>query len=503
MFLFRDLKDFIKSQNLKIIIAADAEPRVSKLVKGKSVLTIPAGGVAVAFDPIACASNAVFVGRGKAEEENLSGSKRFTVEDPRGNYTLNRIFISKEEMDDYYYGFSNQTLWPMCHVTFERPEFKDNWYEGFKKVNQKFAKAIKEEIKGKTFIWLNDYQLSLVPKYIGKQKDVTIGMFWHIPWPTWEVFRILPQKKEILESLLSCDFIAFHRGYQARNFINTIKREFEARIDLETNRVFFNGNVTTVKNLPMGIDTDLLSSHLEKDKEDTFLAKIVKKMMHLDINDNSDKRFDTLFKKNKIILGVDRLDYTKGLRLRLLALDKFFEKNKNYIGKVSYLGILAPSREKIYSYGLLKKEIRDLEKEINNKYETKNWKPINIIYEVFPRDEILKFYKNASLCLVTPLDDGMNLVSKEFVIATSFSADPGMIVLSQFAGSSIDLTRALIVNPYNIEEVANAIKRGLEMNVKEKVERIQTMKETLEERNIYEWTQNFIKSTIQANKQYD
>lgn len=496
MTTYQNLVDFFKSQNYKLIIAADAETRVSKRKNDKIVLKIPAGGVHMAFDPIAKASNAIYVGRAKCEEEKmgLDAQNKMQVEDPPGKYTLKRVFINEEDLFGYYYGYANQTLWPLCHVAFERPEFRKDWYEPFKRVNQKFANAIKNEIKGKTFVWVNDYQLSLVPKYLGKQKDVIVAMFWHIPWPTWEVFRVLPQKKEILESMLSCDFIAFHRGYQALNFLNTVNRELEARIDHETGKVYYNKHVTTVKHLPMGIDTDVIEAMFGAEESDAFLEKIAKKL----IPGANKAPFEDLFEKYKVILGVDRLDYTKGLKVRLRALDKFFEKNKNYIGKVTYLGVMAPSREKIPSYITLKKRVKEIEQEINSKYATKGWQPINIVYEVLKREEVISLYKKANLCLVTPLDDGMNLVSKEFVVAASFSSDPGMLILSQFAGSAIDLTQALIVNPYDIDELASAIKRGLEMNKKEKVEKIKSMKETLEERNVYEWGREFVRSGIQA-----
>src|SRR3989344_1416248 len=338
MTTYQDLKDFFKRQDLKVIIAADAETRIAK--RGNNIVgqIIPAGGVAVAFNPIAKASDAIYIGRGRNEDDRklLDSRGRILVDNTEDRYYLKRVFFNREEQNGYYCGFSNQTLWPLCHISFERPEFQDDWYENFKKINQKFAKAIKEEIKGKTFIWVNDYQLSLVPKYLGRQKGAIIGMFWHIPWPTWEIFRILPQKKEILESLLSCDFIAFHRGYQVRNFLETVAREFEARIDQETSKVYYNKQVTTVKNLPMGIDADIIESILEN-KQTTFITQIVHEVIRSDKNTDIANPFDTLFKEQKVILGVDRLDYTKGLRLRLLALDKFFEKKKILYRKIHIL----------------------------------------------------------------------------------------------------------------------------------------------------------------------
>lgn len=477
-----------------MIIAADAAPRVHKRKNSHIVTEIPAGGVAVALDPVAKASNATYIARGKTEEEKkLSEEFRngMIIEDPLGSYTLKRLFFSPEETNFYYYGFSNQTLWPLCHVAFEGPEFRKDWFDGFKRVNQRFASAIKDEIKGKTFIWVNDYQLSMVPRYLGKPRGTTVAMFWHIPWPTWEVFRILPFKKELLESMLMCDFIGFHRGYQVRNFLDTVKRELEVRIDEETNKIYYNKNVTVVKNLPLGIDTDVIESLAQEKQGKEFLSRFLPKIVPF-IKEN--EKFADLFAKHRVLLGVDRLDYTKGLRVRLLALDRLFTKYPGYMGNVVYVGILAPSREAIPAYKNLKKEIREMAEQINDKYRKSHWQPIHLFSQIFKRQEIVNLYRQADVCIVTPLDDGMNLVSKEFVITSALSSDPGMLVLSQFAGSATDLAQALIVNPYDIEEVVDAIKRGLEMDKREKVNRIKQMAETLRQRNIYVWTEDFIRS---------
>ena len=482
MISYPDLKDFFKNQKVKTIIAADAETRIAEK-KGDTIIEkIPAGGGSVALDPIAKASGAVYIARGKNDVEKKLEDSRLEVDDLDGKYTLKRLFFSQEDIDSYYYGFSNQTLWPLCHVAWERPAFHKKWYEGFKKVNQKFAQSIKEEIKGKTFVWVNDYQLCLVPKYLDKPKNTKIAMFWHIPWPRWEVFRILPWKKDILESILKCDLLAFHRGYQARNFLDTVRRELEARIDEETSTIHYNGSLTTVKNLPMGIDTDVIKSLIDKEQ--------------IGSKENGINGF--LTDGNRMILGVDRLDYTKGLKVRLMAIDRFFERNSQYIGKVVYAGILAPSREKIPAYETLKKKIEASAKLINKKYGTNKWQPIHLIYKLFSREKIVNFYNKADICLVTPLDDGMNLVSKEFVVASFFAKTPGMLVLSQFAGSAIDLTQALIVNPYDIDQVVGAIKKGLEMSDAEKIKRIKNMAEVLDEKNIYEWAQEFVRSAVTA-----
>lgn len=492
---YKDLEDFFQRRHYRLIIAADAEPIVHKKQDDKLIFQAPAGGVSIALAPIAQASHGIFVARGKTEEDKLvtNHSGKIVVDTGKNSYTLKRLFFSDKLTYDYYYGFSNQTLWPLCHIAFERPIFTNQWYEGFKNINESYAKAILQEVKGKTFIWLNDYQLSLVPRYLGKSEDVILSLFWHIPWPTWEIFRILPQKKEILDSLLRCDFIGFHRGYQARNFLRCVERELEARIDLETNKVYYNKHITTVKNLPMGVDSDMVIKLASSETKSNTLSNLKTEAPGNDL--------EKLFRKHKVILGVDRLDYTKGLLHRLAAIDLFFKKYPQYKKKIIYLTIIAPSREQIPSYEALKNQMYSLINEINLKYKKDDWQPIHIVSRIFSRSEIISFYKKTTICLVTPLDDGMNLVSKEFVVTSTLVKNPGMLILSQFAGSAIDLSSAIIVNPYNLDEVASAIKKGIEMLPKEKKERMRTMAQVLEEKNSYVWAQDFIREGEIAAKE--
>ncbi len=495
---FSDLQNFFKEKDYKMIIAADAETRLSRAKDGKIVTENPAGGVAVALDSIAQATNALYIGRAKSAEEKLALDRNanMTIKGTNGEYTLKRLFFSETDVNNYYSGFSNQTLWPLCHIAYEEPKWTDQWYKSYVKVNEAYATAIKKSIpwNKKTFIWINDYQLALVPHFLGKPKNTVVAMFWHIPWPTWEIFRILPYKNEVLRSLLKCDFLAFHRGYQARNFLQTVERELQTRIDDETQTVFFHQHSTLIKNLPMGIDTDIVKTLLgHKEEQGDGLKKALQ--YTLNVSDRN-KSIESYFGKYKIIFGVDRLDYTKGLKHRLLALDRFFEKNPNYIQKAMYLGIMAPSRESVPSYQRLRMEVEELAVSINLKYGRGDWKPIHLIYEVFQREEIVNFYSKADACVVTPLDDGMNLVSKEFVVASSKSPNPGMLVLSQFTGSAIDLTSALIVNPYDVEQVADSIKKALEMPKREKIEKIKEMAGLLEENNVYEWGTEFIRQAI-------
>lgn len=495
---FADLHNFFKDKNYNMIIVADAEPRVSRIKNGKIVTDSPAGGVAVALDSIAQATNATYIGRAKSidEKQALDKNDSMLIKGTHGEYTLKRLFFKEEDVEKYYQGFSNQALWPLCHIAYEEPRWTDDWYKSYRKVNETYAYAIKKSLKRgkKNFIWINDYQLALVPLLLDRPNDTVVAMFWHIPWPTWEIFRILPYKKEILRSLLKTDFLGFHRGYQARNFLQTVERELQTRTDDETQRVFFHKNSTQVKNLPMGIDVDVVKDLVKENQQATGLREAVKETLRA--SETNGHSLDWYFNEYKVLFGVDRLDYTKGLKHRLLALDLFFEKNPFYRKKAVYLGIIAPSRESIPSYQKVKRETKALAERINEKYGTPDWKPIHLIYEVFQRHEIVNFYHKADACLVTPLDDGMNLVSKEFVVASSMSDNPGMLVLSQFTGSAIDLTSAIIVNPYDTEKVADSIKEALEMPKKEKILSIQQMAALLEENNVYEWGMQFIRQAI-------
>ncbi len=506
---YQDLKRFFQNKKMRLIMVADAEPRVHVKKNGKFLDVIPAGGVSIVLEPVAKASSAIYVARAKNQEEKqvLDRSNKIQIQNGDGSYTLKRLFLNDKEISDYYYGFSNQTLWPLCHVAFEAPEFRDDWYLGYQKINARFANNIKDEIRGNTFVWIHDYQLCLVPKFLGKQKNTIVAMFWHIPWPTWEAFRILPHKHEILESLLSCNFLAFHRGYHVRNFLDTVRREFEVRVDEETNTIYYKNNKTVVKNLPLGIDTTMIRSLVKGEVKTPFLANVLSNILPSEKKEEKQVTAEqkhtallSLFKKYNVILGVDRLDYTKGLILRMQALEKFFDNNPKYLGKVTYLGILAPSREPIPAYQRLKKQIKEYGAQLNQKFAKKGWQPIHLVFDTFARSDLLTFYQKARVCLVTPRDDGMNLVSKEFVVASSMSDNPGMLVLSRFAGSAIDLTESIIVNPYDTKEVAGAIKKALEMDKNEKRRRMQNMASTLDERNSYDWSQNFIESAIAASR---
>lgn len=499
MTTYFDIKDFFSQKKYQLIIASDAQPFSHIKTHGQVLTQTPAGGVSVALEPIARAANGIFIARGRTQEDKEASGKDGIIQVTRGtdSYLLKRLFFSPEEIDGYYYGFANQTLWPLSHIAFEQPVFAPLWFGQYQKVNEVYAQTIAKYLDKPSFIFLNDYQLALVPQFLPQKPNSIIGFFWHIPWPTWEIFRILPQKKEILESLLKVDFIAFHRKYQADNFVATVSRELPVRVDQEKGTIYYNNHATVVQSLPMGIDADVIED-LVVHKPSNIISSYVQNLLGLT---PKELPLQEIFDSQKVLLGVDRLDYTKGIPLRLLALEEFFTTNPQFIGKVTYVGFLASSREHIQSYKQLKKEVDSLAAAINNKFQTDTWVPIRLLPGIFSRDQLVELYRKAAVCLVTPLDDGMNLVSKEFIIAASTTDNPGMLILSQFAGSATDLGASLIVNPYNTNEVALAIKNALATSAKERKQKITSMSETLKERNVYEWALQFVKHTEQAARE--
>ncbi len=478
-----DLEQFIK-KNLKdrvFIITSNREPFLHIKTPEGVRLMQSAGGVHTLLDLIARASHGTYVAHagGDGDAETVDEHGRIRVPPGEESYTLRRVFLSKKEVDKYYYGFANQTLWPLCHAVFVKPLFDESWWDYYKAVNEKFAHAILEEIGGKkAFVWVNDYHFALIPRLLRESgKDIRIGTFWHIPWPTYEIYRVNPWKKQILEGLLGSDFVSFHRGYHVQNFFQCMQRELEAQNDSEQSWVMYHNHKTRIEDLSAGIDYHEILTAKNKDLSGRVL---IKKDFGIDIQ--------------YVAIGADRLDYTKGLIERIKMIDRFLDKYPEFIGKFVYFGITAPSRSHIPTYRQYAKEVTDLIEKVNWKYSKSGWKPLHINLKILPREKVISYYRSADCCLVTPLDDGMNLVAKEFVLACDSSR--GMLVLSQFAGASKDLRHAIQINPYDREMGADAIYQSLTMEKEEKKRRNMKMRDELKVRNIYQWGINFINKTL-------
>lgn len=438
----------------------------------------PASGVVTAIHPILCACGGTWIahGAGNADKKFVNSKDRLGVPPEDNRYILKRVWLNKEEEDGYYYGFSNEGLWPLCHNTHTRPIFRETDWDVYKKVNQKFADSLLEELPVKNpFVFIQDYHFTLLGRMIKeKRPDATIALFWHIPWPTPESFSICPYRKEILDGMLGCDLIGFHVQSHCNNFLDTANRLLESRVDTERFSVVRLNKETFIRAFPISVNGQITS-----DIEVSDLSKQIEQIK---------EEFDL---EDKIIgVGVDRIDYTKGIIERILAIDRFFEKYSQYKKKVVFIHLAAPSRIHIKRYHDIMSEIDELIEKKNWKHMDGSWKPIIYLKKHFSSDEIKPFYQMADFCVVSSLHDGMNLVAKEYVAAKKDLS--GILILSQFTGAARELTDAVQFNPYAIEEFVEAIKVALEMPPEEKKKRMEAMRKVVSENNVYRWAGNII-----------
>jgi trehalose 6-phosphate synthase len=448
---------------------------------GRSVeVTVPPSGLVTALEPVLCACDGTWLahGNGTADRESVDrhGRLRVPPDDPR--YTLRRVWLRKEEEEGYYYGFANEGLWPLCHIAHTRPIFRADDWKQYQAVNRKFADALLEEMRDtyQPVVLVQDYHFALLPRMIKeKRPDARVAIFWHIPWPTPDAFGICPWQRELLDGLLGGDLVGFHIQSHCNNFLQTADRVLESRIDWEHFSVRRLNHTTTVH--PFPISVNLPSPPTDASDESAYDARTAI-LKDLDL--------EAIF----LGVGVDRLDYTKGILERFLAVERFLEKHPRYQSQFVFVQIGAPTRSHLKRYHDLEAEVEAEAGRINWRFQKDKWKPIVFLKRQHSHDEIRPYYKAADLCLVTSLHDGMNLVAKEFVAARN--DESGVLVLSIFTGAARELRDALQVNPYDIDQTAEAIRAALEMDPEEKQSRMQHMRRVVREHNIYEWAGSLI-----------
>lgn len=464
----------------KLFVISNREPYMH-LKEGDTIkCMVPPGGLVTALDPVMRICNGVWIAHGSGEADRLVVDEKNKIMVPPENpsYSLKRVWLTKEEEDGYYYGFANEGLWPLCHITHERPIFRLSDWTYYQKVNEKFAFSIIEETEGieSPLILVQDYHFALLPYLIKeRRRDAKVAIFWHIPWPNPETYGICPWVREILIGMLGADLIGFHIQLYCNNFLDTVDRFIESKIDWEQFSVSRKGNTSFVKPFPISISNELSIKDMEKESKDALKEKLFKQV---GIN------------AKYMGVGVDRVDYTKGILERFRAINRFFEKYPEFIEKFTFIEFGAPSRTHIKRYRDLLTQVEEMADNINWHLQTKNWKPIVFLKGNHPHEMIIPFYMAADLCMVTSLHDGMNLVAKEFVAACH--DESGALILSQFAGASRELKDSIIVNPYDIESMADAIYLALTMDVEEKKNRMKRMKENVQDYNIYRWAANLI-----------
>ena len=462
----------------RIFVLSNREPYMHVLQGKETVCMVPPSGLVTAIEPVLRACDGVWVAHGSGSEDALNVDKfdrlRVPPDDPR--YTLRRVWLSKEEEAGYYDGFANEGLWPLCHIAHTRPIFRASDWEWYQSVNEKFAAALLEEMEGNAdpIVFVQDYHFALVPRLIkAARPDARVAIFWHIPWPNAEAFGICPWQARLLDGLLGADLIGFHIPLHCNNFLSTVDRVLEARTDREHMTTRRDGHTSAVRPYPVSVALD--GSTPERKTPPPSRDELLKEF---------GLRCETL------IVGVDRMDYTKGIVERLMAVEKLIEEHPFYLERLTMVQIAAPSRSRIPSYIELNRKVKETVERINKRYQTAQWKPILLIERQCSHAVVDLWYRAAAVCLVTSLHDGMNLVAKEYVAA--HDDEDGVLVLSKFTGAATELLDALIVNPYDIEGVAEAIHQALEMNPDERRKRMCRMRHHVMDHNIYRWAASIL-----------
>ena len=474
-----------------LFVVSNREPYLH-VRRGRSVeVSEPASGLVTAIEPIlrACGGTWIAHGSGDADMEVVDSHDRLPVPPDDPHYTLRRVWLSKEEEQGYYYGFSNEGLWPLCHIAHTRPLFRASDWQYYQQVNQKFADALLEEMENvsRPVVLLQDYHFALLPRMIKQRRpDARVAIFWHIPWPNPEAFGICPWQRELIDGLLGADLIGFHIQAHGTNFLQTVDRTVESRIDWDHSIVQRLEHRTTVRPFPISVES--MDPPIEPARESAY--------------EDRGSLLKALGVEAALMgVGVDRVDYTKGILERFLAIERFLEKYPRYQGVFTFVQIGAPSRTHIKRYHDLQAEVEAEAERINWRFQADLWKPIVLLNRQHSHSEVSRYYRAADLCLVTSLHDGMNLVAKEFVAARH--DERGVLILSCFTGAARELHDALQVNPYDIDQTAEAIRAALEMSPEEKQLRMQRMRKLVRDHNIYRWAGSLIEELCDVRLDID
>jgi trehalose 6-phosphate synthase len=465
--LHRELRD------QDVIVVSNREPYIHVHQGNAIVVQRPASGLVTAMEPImrACSGTWIAHGSGSADHEVVDAKNRIPVPEDDPSYQLRRVWLTKEEEAGYYYGFSNEGLWPLCHIAHVRPTFRTSDWLQYEKVNRKFAEAVVAEAKtSDPIVLVQDYHLALVPRMVReKLPAATIITFWHIPWPNPEAFAICPWRQELLDGLLGSSILGFHTQFHVNNFVDTVDRQLEARVDRETFTVSYKGQLTAVKRYPISIE---------------WPPSVAMKALSIEECRRLIRQRHRLPEGHSVGIGVERLDYTKGLEERFRAVERLLDLHPSWIGKFTFIQIAAPTRASIPEYADYERRVRELAQRINERFPSEHPAIILSVKHHEPQ-EVYEYYRAGDLCFVSSLHDGMNLVAKEFVAARD--DELGVLILSQFTGAARELPEALIVNPYDSDQCAAALNVALTMPLRTQRARMRLMRNLVQEFNVYRW----------------
>jgi len=459
----------------KLVVLSNREPYLHERDADGSIRVLhPASGLVTAIEPVmrACGGTWVAHGSGSADRESADADGRLRVPPGEHSYQLRRVWLTQEEERGYYYGFANEGLWPLCHIAHTRPSFRLEDWKHYQAVNRRFADAVCSEIDADDpIILVQDYHFALAPRLIRERLPrATIICFWHIPWPNAERFGICPWAQELLVGLLGSSIVGFHTQLHCNNFIESVDRYLETRIDREQFAIVQQSRSTLVRHYPISIEWPI--RWLRDLPSPAACRASVFKQLGLPAN-------------AMLGVGVDRLDYTKGIEERLCSVERLLERSPEYRGRFTFVQLAAPSRTQIERYRQLSESVGQLAARINERFGSEHYRPIVLLASHHEPPEVFRFMRAADLCYVSSLHDGMNLVAKEFVAARD--DERGVLILSHFTGASRELTEALIVNPYDLEEVSDALAAALRMPADEQAVRMRTMRSLVAEFNVYRW----------------
>jgi alpha,alpha-trehalose-phosphate synthase [UDP-forming] len=468
-------------EDSRLFVVSNREPYEHVQRNGSVEVRVPASGLVTAMEPIlrACAGTWIAHGAADGDHETVDAHDRLRVPPDEPQYTLRRVWLTHEEEERYYYGFANEGLWPLCHIAHTRPVFRAEDWDAYREVNTKFATAVLDEMDGVEHptVLVQDYHFALLPRLIKEVRpDARVVIFWHIPWPNPEAFGICPWQRELLEGLLGADLIGFHIQSHCNNFLETVDRSLESRIEWERYAVNRGGHITSVRPFPISVDF----KDAPAPEGNGYAARMEKSTLMKQLGVEADY----------LGIGVDRLDYTKGIPERFRGVERFLEKNPAYRRRFTFVQIGAPSRVHIERYQRLIEEVEAEAERINHRFAAKHWKPIVLLKRHHDHHEIEPYYRVSDVCLVTSLHDGMNLVAKEYV--ASRTDEDGALILSLFTGASRELQDALVVNPYDTDQLADAILQAVEMDPRQRRERMRRMRRVVKQHNIYRWAANLI-----------
>jgi trehalose 6-phosphate synthase/phosphatase len=458
----------------RLIVVSNREPYEHRWGEdvGEIVVKRPAGGLTSALDPLLQAVGGTWIawGSGDADAAVVDEDDRVRVppEDPR--YTLRRLWLDQHDVNRFYLGYSNQFLWPLCHYRPALTRVRARYWERYRRVNRRFAEAVLDEARSRGgAVWLQDYHLALAPANIrSRRPDLSLAHFWHIPWPPLDIFEVTPQGSALIGGLLANDLLGFQLPSHRQNFLRCAQALVEAEIDWDNHTATMNGHTCHVRDFPISIDIDSFMAAATRPGADEAVARLRERYCP---------------DGGQLGIGVDRMDYSKGLPEKLKALDLLFERYPEYRGRFTFVQVGVPSRTDIEAYDELTQKVDRLAWEINDRYGTPGWRPVHLIKQSLPADRLAILYRAADVCVVASLRDGMNLVAKEFIVCQA--DERGVLLLSRFAGAAEELDHAMQVNPYDPEDFARILRDALALSPERRSELIRAARSEL--RSIYDW----------------